>query len=120
MWGEQELANTIKDYSRKLLTVDMPPAELVPTLSVTMSQDAPANGSSQPQTKTKKKGGKGGGKAVKKAKGGVAKVAVKPEQSNKTAGCQKNEFLSLESIYTKWTTEGREVFSGIIILGLVM
>ena len=104
IWGEKELANTIKEYGRKLLTIDTP-TELVPTVSLIISQDGPNGSSSQQQivTKTKKKEGKNKGK---KAKGGVVKVNTKPEQSNKTGSFQKNEFTALEAIYTKRTSEG--------------
>ena len=100
--GEQELGNTIKDYGRKLLTVDTP-TELAPTVSVTISQDGVISSVAQTGTKSKKKGNKG---KTKKAKGGVAKVIAKPEQSNKTGAFQKNEFTSLENVYTKRTSEG--------------
>lgn len=103
-WGEQDLANTIKEHSRKLLTIDTP-IELVPTISMTISIDA-VNGSSQQENpKSKKKGGKG---KAKKAKGGPVKVAMRPEQANRTGYFQKSEFASLESIYTKWASEGKK------------
>ena len=93
----------IKDYGRKLLTVDAPTEQTASTsASMVISQDAISN--SQPGgTKSKSKGSKG---KTKKVKGGVGKVIVKPEQSNKSGGLQKNEFAALENIYTKRASEG--------------
>ena len=101
--GEQELANTIRDYGRKLLSVDAPidPTPSV-TASLTNTQDAITSNQAS-GTKSKSKGAKT--KTKKTKGGGVIKVVAKPEQSNKT-GSQKNEFSSLENVYTKRACEG--------------
>lgn len=117
MYDEQELANTIKEYGRKHLIIDTPP-DLVPAVSLTISQDGSGrNSSSQQATKSKKKGTKG---KNKKAKGGVAKVYVKPEQVNKIGCFQKNECTSLESIYTKRTSEGKSLVETIALYIVVV
>ena len=105
IWGERELSNTIKECGRKLLTIDAP-TDLVPTVSLIISQDSSnGTGQQQPGTKLKKKEGKSKGK---KAKGGAAKVNAKPELSNKTGASQKNELMSLEAIYTKRANQGTQ------------
>lgn len=83
------------------------PTELVPILSLTMSQDTVNNNNQhQVATKSKKKGGMAG---TKKAKGSVAKVSsVKPEQANKVGTLQKNEFTALESVFTQRVSAGTD------------